>query len=80
MIEPNGDFKSVIVETAGKQRIETNFQAEYTENVGIKGYTWDTVNGGKSPVSADLNTGSNWDITLGLKQTAGVILIADADL
>lgn len=80
MIEPNGDFTSNIETTNGQTRLERTFQAEWTENVGIKGYSWDTANGGKSPTDAELRTGSNWDIELGLKQTAGAILIADADL
>ena len=79
-IEPNGDFNANIETSNGQTRIETTYQAEWSENVGVKGYSWDTTNGGKSPLTAELNTGSNWDIELELKNTASVILIADADL
>ncbi len=77
VIASNNDFRSVIDESAGngKTRLETTYQAEYTENVMLKGYSWDiTV---KSPVKAQLETGTNWTLTLPLKQSAGVVLIAD---
>ena len=63
----------------GKERIETTLQADYTFGLGLKGYAWDVVNGGKSPTSAELATGANWDQYLAnLKATAGVITIGDA--
>jgi hypothetical protein len=63
----------------GKERIETTFQADYTFGLGLKGYTWDQTNGGKSPTDAELATGTNWDKTVtSIKHTAGVITIADA--
>ena len=74
-IASNDDFRSEILPVPGKDRLETIYQAEYTENVGVKGYAWNTSV--KSPVKAELETGSNWTIVLPLKQTAGVILIAD---
>lgn len=65
----------------GKQRIETTFQADYTFGLMLKGYTWDTANGGKSPTDAELATGSNWDKTASdIKHTAGVIAIGSADV
>lgn len=69
------------VETSnGKQRIETTFQADYTFGLGVKGYTWDTTTGGKSPTDAELATGANWDKTASdIKHTAGVICIGSAD-
>lgn len=63
----------------GKERIETTFQADYDFGLGLKGYAWDIANGGKSPTSAELATGSNWDqIVNSVKSTAGVITIGDA--
>jgi hypothetical protein len=60
----------------GKERIETTFQADYTFGLKLKGYTWDTANGGKSPTDAELATGSNWDKTAtSIKHTAGVIAV-----
>lgn len=63
----------------GKERIVTTFQADYAFGVGLKGYTWDTANGGKSPTDAELATGTNWDKTASsIKDTAGTITIGDA--
>ena len=65
--------------TNGNQRIETTMQADYDFLTGLKGYTWDTTNGGKSPTDAELATGSNWDKSVTSdKHTAGVITVADA--
>ncbi len=74
-ISSNNDFRSSIVEGTGQTRLETTYQAEYTENVAVKGYSWDTSV--VSPVQAQLQTGANWSLTMPLKQTAGVILIGD---
>jgi hypothetical protein len=74
-IASNNDFRSSIVEGTGKTRLETTYQAEYTENVGIKGYSWNTAV--KSPVKAQLETGTNWSLVMPLKESAGVMLIAD---
>ena len=68
------------IETSnGQSRIETTMQADYTFGLALKGYTWDTANGGKSPTDAEIATGSNWDLTMtDIKHTAGVITIGDA--
>lgn len=59
-----------------KQRIETSFQADYTFNLSMKGYSWDTVTGGKSPNDSELYTGANWErIVTPVQSTAGVIAI-----
>lgn len=67
------------IETAnGKERIETTMQADYTFGLGLKGFSWDTANGGKSPTDAELATGTNWDqVVSSIKHTAGVITIGD---
>ena len=73
------DVISNIETSNGNQRIETTMQADYTFGLGLKGYTWDTANGGKSPTDAELATGTNWDKTAtNIKHTAGVLTIGDA--
>lgn len=63
----------------GKERIETTFQADYDFGLALKGFSWDTVNGGKSPTDAELATGTNWDLVANsIKASAGVITIGDA--
>jgi len=65
----------------GNERIETTFQADYTFTMTMLGYSWDTVNGGKSPSDAAIATGTNWDkFATDIKHTAGVITVSDADL
>ncbi|ENX58165.1 MULTISPECIES: major capsid protein [Acinetobacter] len=79
IVSDGGDVISNIETTNGKDRIETTLQVDYSFGVGLKGYTWDEANGGKSPSDTELATGTNWDKTAtSIKHTAGVITIADA--
>jgi hypothetical protein len=81
VVYDGGDVISNIQTTNGQTRIETTMQVDYTFGVGLKGYTWDEANGGKSPTDAALATGTNWDkIATDIKQTAGVITIGSADV
>ncbi|MCP1446400.1 hypothetical protein J3D54_005532 [Pseudomonas sp. GGS8] len=79
LVHDNRDIISNVQTVNGKERIETTIQTDYTFGLGLKGYTWDTTNGGKSPSNAALATGTNWDKTAAsIKDTAGVALIGDA--
>ena len=81
VISDGSDLISNIETSNNKERIETTFQADYAFGVGVKGFAWDTVNGGKSPTDAELATGTNWDkYVTSDKDTAGVLLVCDADL
>lgn len=80
VVSDSGDIISNIDTKNGKERIETTMQVDYTFNLALRGYSWDTANGGNSPSDAALQTGSNWDKSVASdKHTAGAILIADAD-
>jgi len=62
---------------AGKENMGTIWKGESSFVIGLKGYSWDTANGGKSPTDAELATGTNWDlIASSTKDTAGVMLIS----
>lgn len=62
---------------ADQENMGTIWKGESSFTLGIKGYAWDTANGGKSPTDAELATGSNWDLLASsLKDTAGVLLIS----
>ncbi len=77
-VEGANDIITNVETSNGKQRIETTFQTDYTFTLGVKGYTWDEANGGKSPTDAAIATGSNWDKVAEFdKLTAGVIAIGD---
>ncbi len=78
VVYDGGDVISNIETGNGKQRIETTLQMDYSFGVGVKGYSWDTENGGKSPTDAALATGSNWDkVVSDNKHTAGVLAITN---
>ncbi|KAB2798969.1 hypothetical protein F9L06_10225 [Brucella anthropi] len=78
-ITDSRDIISNIQTTNGKQRIETTLQIDYTFGLGLKGYTWDETNGGKSPTDAELATGSNWDkVVTSIKHTAGTLAVGAA--
>lgn len=80
-IYDGGNLLTNIETTNGNTRIESTFQADYDFGVKLQGYAWDETNGGKSPIDAELSTGTNWDKVVGDdKHTAGVIAIGDADL
>jgi hypothetical protein len=71
-----GDVISNIETKNGQTRIETTMQVDYSFGLSLKGYSWDIVNGGKSPTDAELATGSNWDkVATDWKHTAGVLAI-----
>lgn len=73
------DIISNIETSNGKERIETTLQIDYSFGLGLKGYTWDEANGGKSPTDAELASGANWDkVTTSIKHTAGVLAIGAA--
>ena len=78
IVSDTGDVISNVQTTNGQTRIETTMQVDYSFGLGLKGYTWDEANGGKSPTDAALATGSNWDLVAAdIKNTAGVIAIGD---
>lgn len=78
VVEQNNDFDSNIETTNGDENIQRTYQAEWSYNLGMKGYTWDKANGGASPNDAALGTGTNWDKTAtDIKDTAGVLVNTD---
>jgi hypothetical protein len=80
VVHDASDLITNIERSNGSQRIKTTMQADYTFGLGLKGYAWDTGNGGKSPTDADLTTGSNWDkIATSIKHTAGVVCLSQTN-
>lgn len=79
VVSDGSDLITNVQTSNGKNRIETTMQADYTFGLGLKGYTWDTANGGKSPTDTEIATGSNWDLVANsVKASAGVMTIGDA--
>lgn len=78
-VHDSRDIISNIQTSNGKDRIETTLQIDYTFGLGLKGFTWDEANGGKSPTDLELATGTNWDkVATSIKHTAGVLAIGQA--
>lgn len=78
VVEQNNDFDSNIETSNGDNNIGRTYQAEWSYNLGMKGYTWDKTNGGASPTDAELATGTNWDKTAtSIKDTAGILVNTD---
>lgn len=73
VVEDNNDYYATMQEIAGSENIQRIFQAEYSYNLGLKGYTWDTSI--KSPTDAALATAGNWTkLATDNKSTAGVLI------
>lgn len=59
----------------GLANLVRRFQSEHAYNVEVKGFKWDTGNGGANPTDSTLGTTSNWDqVATDDKHTAGVRL------
>jgi hypothetical protein len=75
LIERNTDFTQNIDTRNGDENILRSYQAEWSYNLGLKGFTWDKTNGQKAPTSATIATGTNWDMTVtSHKDLAGVVV------
>ncbi len=75
IIEQGNEFTDNIETKNGDENILRTYQAEWTYQVGMKGFTWDQANGGKSPNDAALGTATNWDkISTSYKDLPGVLV------
>lgn len=75
LVEDNGDFVDNIETKNGNDNIGRTYQAEWTYNLGLKGFAWDKAAGGRSPSNAALATATNWDRTTAQdKSLAGVLV------
>jgi hypothetical protein len=75
VVEGSNDFVSNVVTVNGQNNILRTVQSEWTYNLSLKGFTWDTTNGGKSPTDAELATGTNWDYNFAsVKDGPGVLV------
>lgn len=72
-ITGNNDFEAVIEETTGGENLIRYYQAEWSYNVGVKGYKFNTAKA--APTDAEIATAANWTQTAtDVKDTAGVLL------
>jgi len=61
VLEDSEERDMVMDTITGEENIRERIQGEHAFNVTIKGFQWDTTNGGKSPTDSALGTSSNWD-------------------
>lgn len=57
----NGDYFQNVSTVNGPSNIKRTLQAEWTFQLGLRGFAWDKANGGPAPLEADLATPANWD-------------------
>lgn len=75
IIDQNNDYTANEEAKNGDENIIRTFQAEWSYNVGVRGFAWDKTNGGKSPNDAALLTATNWDkYATSHKDLAGVVI------
>ena len=75
IVEQGNEFTDNIQTVNGDENILRTYQAEWVYQMGLKGFTWDTTTGGKSPTTAALGTAANWDkISTSHKDLAGVLV------
>ena len=74
IVEGINDWKANEDTRNGTENIKTTYQAEWTYNLTLKGYSWDITNGGACPNDAALTTATNWDnVAASHKDLAGVM-------
>ena len=77
-VEESEQFITADEEITGNENITREWQGEYAYNLSLKGFKWDTSNGGSNPDDSTLSTGSNWDKAASFnKQLAGVVVDSD---
>lgn len=75
IVEKNNDYLENMETKNGKESITRTFQAQWTFNLGLKGFGWDKQNGGHSPTNAALATGTNWDkVATSIKDLPGILV------
>ena len=71
-IEAGNDFHSLFETKGGKVNIETYWQAQWTNNIELKGFGWNTAI--SNPTTAQLGTGTNWTKKATSVKDCGAIL------
>ena len=74
VVEAEQDFFFNVDTRNGTENIGATWQAQWTENIGLKGFTYDTTNGGRNPTQATLLTSTNWDKKATTVKNCGAVL------
>jgi hypothetical protein len=71
----NNDFTAAERNITGEENLVKTYQAEWSFQLGIQGFSWDKGTGGKSPTNAALMSSGNWDrYATSHKDLGGVLL------
>jgi Major capsid protein 13-like len=74
-VENTEEQEVVMQEITGLDTLVLRYQGEFAYNLGVKGFKWDTANGGVNPVNSAINDGTNWDPALtDVRERAGVVM------
>jgi hypothetical protein len=77
-VDQNNDFTDNYETTNGDENIQRTYQAEWSYQLGVKGFAWDKSHGGASPNDGALATATNWDrYATDVKDLAGVLLLTN---
>lgn len=79
VVRENNDFAQETLPVVGSENLAYKYQAEWTYEVSVKGYSWDKDTGGAAPNDAALQSSANWNRiqTTTHKLLPGVILKVD---
>lgn len=77
VVNGNNDFDSVLEKRTGGENLQAIYQAEWSFNVGVYGYSWNTEGADKkSPTNTALASKANWSKSASFdKDTAGVLVL-----
>jgi hypothetical protein len=65
----------VVQDVTGLEVLMTRLQGEFAYNLGLKGFKYDTANGGLNPNATNVGTGTNWDKSSSDdKSLAGIVI------
>ena len=74
-IQDNRDWRDEEQVRMGRSNLKNQYQAEWTNQLGVKGYRWNDTTGGPAPNNAALGASANWErIVTSHKDLPGVIL------
>lgn len=75
IVDENPDFLMNTETKNGNENIQRTVQAEWSFNLGVKGFAWDKASGGKSPSDMAIGSSASWDrYTSDIKDLAGVLV------
>jgi hypothetical protein len=76
LVAESSEEESMVSElVTGLENLTVRLQGEYAYNVGLRGFQWDISAGGANPLTATLETATNWDTVMSsYKDWAGICI------